>query len=53
MTFGHIVALIVSEHYLSLHHGMKNIQIKGLLIVGIHSPEFEFEKDPQNVENGN
>ena len=23
---------------------------KGLLIVGIHSPEFEFEKDPKNVE---
>ena len=23
---------------------------QGLLIVGIHSPEFEFEKDPQNVE---
>jgi len=23
---------------------------QGLLIVGIHSPEFEFEKDPENVE---
>ncbi|MDH3779453.1 MAG: redoxin family protein [Nitrosopumilus sp.] len=23
---------------------------QGLLIVGIHSPEFEFEKDPKNVE---
>ena len=23
---------------------------QGLLIVGIHSPEFEFEKDPQNVK---
>ena len=23
---------------------------QGLLIIGIHSPEFEFEKDPQNVE---
>ena len=23
---------------------------EGLLIVGIHSPEFEFEKDPYNVE---
>lgn len=24
---------------------------QGLLIVGIHSPEFEFEKDPNNVQN--
>jgi cytochrome c biogenesis protein CcdA/thiol-disulfide isomerase/thioredoxin len=23
---------------------------KGLVIVGVHTPEFEFEKDPQNVE---
>ena len=23
---------------------------QGLLIIGIHSPEFEFEKDPQNVK---
>ena len=23
---------------------------QGLLIIGIHSPEFEFEKDPQNVQ---
>ena len=23
---------------------------QGLLVVGIHSPEFEFEKDPQNVQ---
>jgi cytochrome c biogenesis protein CcdA/thiol-disulfide isomerase/thioredoxin len=24
---------------------------KGLVIIGMHSPEFEFEKNPQNVEN--
>jgi len=24
---------------------------EGLLIIGIHSPEFEFEKDPNNVQN--
>jgi len=25
---------------------------KGLEIIGIHSPEFDFEKDPENVEKG-
>ena len=24
---------------------------KGLIIIGVHTPEFEFEKDPTNVEN--
>ena len=29
---------------------MKKYSDQGLLIIGIHSPEFEFEKDPQNVK---
>lgn len=28
----------------------KKYQNKGLVMIGVHAPEFEFEKDPQNVE---
>ena len=47
MIFGHIVALTVSELYHTLLHGMTNILIKDYLIIGVHSPEFEFEKNPE------
>ncbi len=33
-----------------LHRLWHKYKDKGLVMIGIHTPEFEFEKDPQNVE---
>ena len=49
MIFGHIVASIVYGPYHILQHGNEKYSEEGLVIVGIHTPEFEFEKEYDNV----
>ncbi|MDX2083104.1 MAG: thioredoxin family protein [Rickettsiales bacterium] len=47
-TYSCINCLRTLPHIKELHEKYGD---KGLVIIGIHAPEFEFEKNPQNVEN--
>jgi thiol-disulfide isomerase/thioredoxin len=40
---------IRTQPYLNAWH--EKYSDKGLVIIGVHTPEFEFEKDPENVKN--
>lgn len=46
-TYSCINCLRTLPHIIELDEKYKN---KGLVIIGIHAPEFDFEKNPQNVE---
>ena len=46
----HRQCILESNNLFVLQELYKKYKDKGLEIVGVHSPEFDFEKDPANVK---